>query len=181
MHILTIMQDAQYWIKKLFLKEHPEGGYYREVYRSGEFVDGIHLKDKRKGNRNLATSIYFLLKSSEKSLLHRLKSDETWYYHFGSPIHLYCFDAHANLTEVVLGPDLEKHECLQFTISEGTIFGGLVHGQNNYCLTGCMVSPGFSFDDFQLLSREYMLDKYPRHRETILKLTAETKNSTLYY
>ena len=175
------MQDAQYWIMKLSLKEHPEGGFYKEVYRSPESVEGIYLKDKRKGNRNLATSIYFLLKSGEKSLLHRLKSDETWYYHQGNSINLYCIDYQGDLKEVVIGPDIEKHEHLQYTIAEGTIFGGLVHGQNTFCLTGCMVAPGFSFDDFQLLSREFMLEKYPKHKDIILKLTAETRNSTLYY
>jgi predicted cupin superfamily sugar epimerase len=175
------MQDAIYWIAKLNLKDHPEGGFYREVYRSGESIEGIHLKDKRKGHRNLATSIYFLLKTGEKSLLHRLKSDETWYYHFGSPIHIYCIDIHGNMKEVVIGPDIENHEYPQYTIPEGTIFGGLVHGNNSFCLASCMVAPGFSFDDFQLLSREFMLDKYPRYRDIILKLTVETKNSTLYY
>ena len=175
------MQDAHYWISKLNLNEHPEGGYYREVYRSGELIDGIYLKNKRKGERNLATSIYFLLKSTEKSLLHRLKSDETWYYHHGAPIHLYCIDFQGNLKEIVVGPDIENHEHPQYTIPEGTIFGGLVSAQNTFCLSSCMVAPGFSFEDFQMLSREFMLDKYPRHREIILKLTAETKSSTLYY
>lgn len=175
------MQDAQYWIDKLKLKGHPEGGYYREVYRSPELVDGIHLRDKREGKRNLATSIYFLLKSGEKSLLHRLKSDETWYFHHGSPIQLYCIDIQGILREVTLGQDIENHQYLQYTIPEETIFGGVVKGQNSYSLVSCMVSPGFSFEDFKLLSREHMLEKFPRHREVILKLTAETKNSTLYY
>jgi predicted cupin superfamily sugar epimerase len=175
------MQDAQYWIRKLSLKEHPEGGLYREVYRSPESIEGIHLKDKRQGDRNLATSIYFLLRSGEKSLLHRLKSDETWYYHHGHPINLYCIDFQGYLREVAIGPDIEKGEQLQYTIPEGTIFGGLVHGLDTFCLAACMVAPGFSFEDFQLLSREYMLEKYPKHKDIILKLTSETKNSTLYY
>jgi uncharacterized protein len=175
------MQDAQYWIGKLSLKEHPEGGFYREVYRSEESIDGIHLKDKRQGSRNLATSIYFLLRSGEKSLFHRLKSDETWYYHYGTAIRLYCIDLQGDLKEVIIGPDNEKHERLQYTIPEGTIFGGLVVGMDTFCLAGCMVAPGFSFEDFQLLSREYMLEKYPKYKDIILRLTVESKNSTLYY
>jgi uncharacterized protein len=174
------MQDALHWIRKLGLKEHPEGGFYRELYRSNDVVDGNHLKVKRQGTRNLATSIYYLLKSGEKSLLHRLKSDETWYYHYGSPFYLYCIDSQGDLREVKIGPNIENHEQLQYTIPEGTIFGGLVHGQDTYCLAGCMVSAGFSFEDFQLLSREYMLEQYPKHRDIILTLTAETKHSTLY-
>jgi len=175
------MQDAQFWILKLDLIEHPEGGYYREVYRSHEFIEGNQLKDNRKGRRNLATSIYFLLKSGERSLLHMLKSDETWYYHHGNPIHLFCIDSEGILEEVIIGPDIENHEFPQYTVPEGTIFGGLVYGEANFCLSSCMVAPGFSFEDFQLLSRHYLLEKYPRHKEIILKLTAETKNSTLYY
>ena len=175
------MQDAQYWISKLNLLNHPEGGFYKEIYRSSEYIEGIHLKDKRKGNRNLATSIYFLLRSGEKSLLHRLKSDETWYYHFGSPMHLFCIEPRGDLKEIIIGTDIEKREYLQVTISEGTIFGGLVYGSGTYCLASCMVSPGFSFEDFQLMSREYMLEKYSKHKDIIIKLTSETKGSTLYY
>lgn len=165
------MQDAQFWIRKLELKEHPEGGFFREVYRAHESIEGIHLNDKRKGSRNLATSIYFLLKSGERSLLHRLQSDEIWYYHQGSPIHLFCIDSQGDLKEVIIGPGTEKNEFLQYTVPEGTIFGGLVLGQDSFCLTSCMVTPGFSFDDFQLLSREYMLEKYSKYKDIILKLT----------
>jgi predicted cupin superfamily sugar epimerase len=175
------MQDALQWILKLNLQPHPEGGHYREIYRSVEQVEGLNLKDKRKGQRSLATSIYFLLKSGDKSCFHRLKSDEIWYYQQGSPIHLYCIDEQGNLKEIFIGPESDQHQVLQTAIPAGTIFGARVHGENTYSLAGCMVSPGFSFEDFEILSRDFLLEKYPRHKDIIISLSCESKTSTHYY
>ena len=175
------MQDAPQWIAKLNLQPHPEGGYFREIYRSAEELDGITLKDKRKGTRNLATSIYFLLYSGEKSFFHRLRSDEIWYYHAGSPFNIYCIDEQGNSRNILLGSLPEMHQVPQVIIPAGTIFGAMVLENNSYSLAGCMVTPGFSFDDFELMSREYLLDKFPRERDLIIKLTRESKSSTLYY
>ncbi|MFW5761134.1 MAG: cupin domain-containing protein [Cyclobacteriaceae bacterium] len=32
------MSDAQYWIDKLSLQKHPEGGFFKETYRSAEVI-----------------------------------------------------------------------------------------------------------------------------------------------
>ncbi|OQX73177.1 MAG: hypothetical protein B6D61_12830 [Bacteroidetes bacterium 4484_249] len=61
---------AKYWIDKLNLKKHPEGGYFREIYRSNEFINKKNLPDRYSSFRSFSTSIYFLLKSSEFSAFH---------------------------------------------------------------------------------------------------------------
>ena len=77
------MKDAEYWIEKLKLLPHPEGGYYKETYRSEEIINRDHLSQRFKGQRNISTSIYYLLQSGQISKLHRIKSDEIWHFYDG--------------------------------------------------------------------------------------------------
>ena len=67
---------AEQYIKQLQLKKHPEGGYYKEVYRSGERILPTHLPKRYKSSRNFSTSIYFLLEGRQFSAFHLLQSDE---------------------------------------------------------------------------------------------------------
>ena len=175
------MQDASHWIVGLQLQPHPEGGHYRETYRCKDTADGMLLREKRTGMRSLSSSIYFLLCSGEKSLFHRLRSDEIWYYQLGSALNLCCIDDKGNSSTKVLGPHPSLQQVLQLAIPAGTIFGCYPAEQHSFTLAGCMVSPGFDFEDFEILSREYLLGKYPREHELIMQLTRETKSSTLYY
>ena len=80
------MQTANYWIEKLNLKQHPEGGFYSETYRSKETISKDALPDRYTSNHSFGTAIYFLLRSEDVSAFHRLKSDELWFFHLGSPV-----------------------------------------------------------------------------------------------
>jgi len=156
----TKEKEIAHLIEKLNLVPHPEGGFYRETYRSEE----------TKGNRNLMTSIYFLLTSEHVSHLHRIKSDELWYYHGGSPLIVHILDAFGH-HEHIVGNDLEKGYFPQFLVPKNTIFGSTVLEKDSYSLVSCVVSPGFDFDDFELFKRDELLDAYPMHREIIERLT----------
>jgi uncharacterized protein len=149
-------------VKELDLIPHPEGGYYRETYRSEETV--------KNGKRNLITSIYFLLTSENVSHFHRIKSDEIWYYHGGSPLVVHVLDA-AGHHEHIVGLDFEKKYLPQFLVPKNTIFGSTVLEKNNYSLVSCVVAPGFDFTDFELLKKEELLIEYPMHQNIIEKLT----------
>lgn len=83
-------QKAKYYIQKLQLEKHPEGGYFREIYRSGEMISIDASKKNLK--RNVSTSIYFLLEGSQISKFHRLKSDELWHFYDGSSVKVYVID-----------------------------------------------------------------------------------------
>ncbi len=164
------MKTVEYWISHLSLNEHPEGGYYRETYRSAEFINGSALPARFGGDRNHSTTIYFLLPSNKRSLFHKIKSDEIWYYHSGSSLTIYVLD-HNGLSQHQLGPDVEKGESLQVVIPANVWFGALVNNKDSYTLSSCSVSPGFDFRDFELAERAQLLNTYPNEAVIIERLT----------
>lgn len=154
--------SAEYFIEKLEMISHPEGGYYKETFIAKEEIK----------ERKLWTSIYFLLKEGEVSNFHRLKSDEMWYYHGGSPLTIYMITEEGVLIEEKLGLNIEAGEKPQVLVPKNYIFGSAMN-EEGYALVGCMVSPGFHFNDFELFEREELLINYPEHEKVIKKLTRE--------
>ncbi|WP_142415082.1 cupin domain-containing protein [Hathewaya massiliensis] len=172
-----MIKSAEYFIKNLNMKPHAEGGYYRECFISNENIsiplDTLNLNEKEKNlERTLWSSIYFLLQNGEVSHFHRLQSDEIWYYHGGSPLTIYIISPEGQLTKKFLGLDIENGEAPQVLVPKNYIFGSAMN-HDGYSLVGCMVSPGFHFDDFELLKREDLLKMYPDYRYIINKLTRD--------
>ncbi|AJD32615.1 MULTISPECIES: cupin domain-containing protein [Clostridium] len=164
------MKDANYFIEKLDMTAHPEGGYYKESFISAENITDSDLTTTFEDKRILWTSIYFLLRNGEVSNFHRLKSDEMWYYHSGSPLTIYMITPEGELITEQLGLDIEKGEKPQVLVPKNYIFGSAMNNKG-YALVGCMVSPGFEFRDFELFERDTLLNLYPKYKETIEKLT----------
>ena len=164
--------DADYWIEKLYLSPHPEGGYFNETFVASDIINTDNLPRDYEGPRKAYTSIYFLLRSGQISRLHRLKSDELWNYHSGSPVTIYIIDPDGNYREKKLGPDPENFESFQVIVEAGCWFGATVDERDSYSLVGCFVSPGFEFIDFELAERVELIKKYPEHSSIIQKLTA---------
>lgn len=157
---IPIPSEVEKIVSKLDLIPHPEGGFYRETYRS----------ESTKGKRNLMTCIYFLLTSDHVSHLHRIKSDEHWFYHGGSPLVVHILDAFGH-HKYIVGNDIEKGYLPQFVVPKNTIFGSTVLEENSYSLVSCVVCPGFDFADFELFNKKELLEIYPNHSEIIEKLT----------
>jgi uncharacterized protein len=166
-----MVKDGDYWIEKLVLAEHQEGGYFRRVHRSMELVGESCLPERYKGPRVFSTSIYYLLKGDQFSALHRIKSDEIWHFYAGSGLTIYVIDAAAELSELKLGRDPEKGEEFQRVVEAGCWFGAVGNDPRSYSLVGCTVAPGFEFDDFELGERKDLMARYPRHRSVIERLT----------
>ena len=164
------MSSAESLIKQLNLIKHPEGGYYCETYRSPIVVASAALPVIFDGSRKICTSIYFLLPSSERSVFHRIRSDELWHYHAGSPLSIYVI-MNGQLTVHRLGPNVSAGEAYQVVVPATAWFGSRCIDENSYTLSGCTVSPGFDFDDFELAKRRTLLSLYPQYREEILMLT----------
>jgi predicted cupin superfamily sugar epimerase len=162
------MKNAQYWVENIGMLEHPEGGYFKETYRA----EGAFTPEGFSGERNFATSIYFLLEKDNISHFHRIKSDEIWYYHAGSPLTVHVIFPNGELKELKIGPNIENGEVLQAIVPANTIFGSTC--TNDYSLVGCMVSPGFDFNDFELFPTSQLLAMYPQHKEIIKTLSKET-------
>jgi predicted cupin superfamily sugar epimerase len=155
-------KEISYWVEKLGLLPHPEGGFYKETYRSVENAVG---KD-----RQLMTAIYFLLTSDNVSKFHRIKSDEIWYFHAGSPLIVHMLDENGH-TENHIGLALELGQQPQFLVPKETIFGSSVLHNNSYSLVSCTVAPGFDFADFELFSASDLLPLFPECKEIIERLT----------
>ena len=167
------MNDANYYVTKLGMEPHPEGGFYKRTFESEERTSDQELSVEFDGKRKLYTSIFFLLGSNDISHLHRLKSDELWYYHAGSPLTIHVIDENGNYKESKLGINLDEGEIPQILVPKNSIFGSSVRDEDTFSLVGCMVSPGFEFQDFELFSQEELLSQYPQHRDVIMKLAYE--------
>jgi uncharacterized protein len=168
---VTGVKSAAGWIKSLRLELHPEGGYYREVYRAAESVAARDLPPRFGGRRPFSTSIYFLLKSGEVSRFHRLKSDEVWHFYAGGPVRLSMISPDGVLTAVHLGRNPAEGTRLQAVVPSGFWFGAELVRRRSYALVGCTLAPGFDFDDFELGLRADLLGLYPRYKKVILRLT----------
>jgi predicted cupin superfamily sugar epimerase len=154
--------EIQHIVKSLNLLPHPEGGFYSETYRSTEKIPGKE--------RNLMTAIYFLLTSDNVSRFHRIKSDELWFFHAGSPLTVHTLDKNGH-TEHAVGSNPEKGEKFQLLVPKDTIFGSSVKEANSYSLVSCVVAPGFDFADFELFTKEQLLPLYPECEGIISQLT----------
>ena len=166
-----MQKDARYWIEKLKLEAHPEGGYFRQTYRSAVSIAKEALPQGFTGPRALATAIYFLLEGEDFSAFHRLRSDEMWHLYLGGPLVVQVIDQNGGYSEIHLGRELEAGEVLQAVVQAGCWFAARVRDPKSYALLGCTVSPGFDFDDFELPRRAELIQLYPRHRKVIEKLT----------
>ncbi len=158
-------------INRLQLKSHPEGGWYREVYRSDEIMPANSLPERYLEPHCINTSIYFLLESGDFSAFHRIRSDETWHFYLGSPVIIYIIFPDGKYKEVVLGNNLIDNQQLQYTILRGCWFAAKVQDEDSFALVGCTVSPGFEFADFELGERGKLIAQFPKYTQLISRLT----------
>ncbi len=165
------MTEVEKIIKSLQLQPHPEGGFFKETYRSQGTINVDSLGEGFSEKRNYSTCIYFLLTSDSFSAFHRIKQDEIWHFYKGSPIRLHMISETGNYSHINIGNDLDSNQKLQFVVPAKYWFAAEVIGSNTYSLLGCTVSPGFDFDDFELSSRADLISRFPQHIQLIKHLT----------
>jgi predicted cupin superfamily sugar epimerase len=136
---------AAHLISTLDLRPHPEGGYFREVFRSRLRV---HPEDSRPARAAL-TTIYFLLPAGDVSRWHRVASDEVWHFYEGDPLQLLTIDAGTQQVEHYLLGGVSVDARPAHVVPAGVWQAAKTTGE--YTLVGCTVAPGFEFDDFQML------------------------------
>lgn len=154
--------EAERLIAELRLQPHPEGGWYRETYRSTERVT-----TNRGTTRAALTSILYLLADDAFSAFHRLASDEVWHFYRGDALVVEAIAAAGTYERHRLGPDGPW----QRTLPAGVTFAAHLAGEHGYALVGCDVAPGFEFADFALTSRAMLLAAYPQHAAEIVRWT----------
>lgn len=160
-------------IERLNLEPHPEGGYFRETYRSSGKIQQDSLGPGFEGLRNYSTCIYFLLTSNDFSAFHRIKQDEIWHFYDGSPIHLHVITPSGAYNKHLIGREMAQGETPQLVVPAGYWFAAEVPNENAYSLVGCTVSPGFDFRDFEMISRQELISLFPSHKQIISKLTRD--------
>jgi predicted cupin superfamily sugar epimerase len=158
----SMAQDVERLLRELHLRPHPEGGFYRETYRSGTTVITAHAQQ-----RSALTNIYFLLTGDTFSAWHRIDADETWHFYRGGDIIISVINHDGTLEERRLGPDGPW----QTTISAGYYFAAHLPDAAHYALVGCSVAPGFEFSTFEVASREVLTARYPQHAAVIAQFT----------
>ena len=160
---------ARDWIDRLGLLPHPEGGFYREVYRATEGIPHHALPTRFSGDRAFSTAIYFLLTRENFSSLHRIHQDEVWHHYDGDTLTIHVIDGTGHYKAIRLGKDLSATP--QVVVMAGSLFGASVEPPGEYALVGCTVAPGFEFADFLLPSRENLLREHVRHAAIISRLS----------
>lgn len=161
---------VQDWIDHLDLDSHPEGGYYRETYRTSESIPAGALPERFNGPRDVAALIYFLLPADSFSALHRIRQDEVWHFYAGAPIILHQIDADGTYRRQTLGRAVTGGQHLHTVIPAGTWFGATVDADTGYGLAGCTTAPAFEFEDFELADRGELSETFPQHRDVIERL-----------
>lgn len=135
---------AKQLIESLSLTPHPEGGWYREIYRSDTKVS------RQRKRRSALTQIYYLLEQDQVSRWHLINSDEIWHFYAGNALELFSYDPQAQqLERHVLGNPLDSHTSVAI-IKAGHWQAARPLG--NYSLLGCSVAPGFEFREFRFVS-----------------------------
>lgn len=140
---------------------HPEGGYYKETYRSPDT-----LQNQNGETRNIGTAIYYLLENEDKSHFHRLGSDELWFFHMGSPVEIFCIEDQKFVIKL-LSNDISNGAKPQWLIPAHTWFAAKVQNSSGFALVSCTVSPGFDFKDFEMAQRNGLLNHFPGLRKEI--------------
>ncbi|MFZ9388043.1 MAG: cupin domain-containing protein [Chitinophagaceae bacterium] len=157
-------------IEQYQLEPHPEGGWYRQTYKSPEMIQASGLPARFGGDRPFSTAIFFLLEQGNFSAFHRIQSDECWHFYDGDPLEIYMLKQGDILETIILGRQPEKGQLFQFVVPAGCWFASRPAKNSAYCFTGCTVSPGFDFADFELADGETLSHIYPKHAELIREL-----------
>ena len=149
------------------LLPHPEGGYYKETYRSTEGIQPNGLPSRFNGPRNFSTAIFFLLLKESFSAFHRIASDECWHFYEGDSLAVHVIHTTGEYELIRLGPDFSKGEVYQAVVPAGSWFASECLGK--YSFVGCTVAPGFDFEDFELAGKS-LAAEFPQYEELILRL-----------
>jgi predicted cupin superfamily sugar epimerase len=158
-------------VKHFEMLPHPEGGFYKETYRSEELIDNKALPQRFTGDRHFSTAIYFLLEKGNFSGFHKIQSDECWHFYAGQTLLIYVLHGNGKLETIQLGNDIVNGEVFQAVVPAGCWFASEPAPNSAFCFVGCTVAPGFDFADFELAKAAELIITYPDHSDVIKRLS----------
>jgi uncharacterized protein len=163
-HNFTMTKHTAQLVKRLGLKKHPEGGYYKRIYTADMIVNVAGYD----GPRHISTAIYYMLVGDQFAAFHRIKSDELWHHYTGGSLTLYAIN-NEKLSKIKMGKS--RGEVPVVAIKANTWFAASLNDKKSYCLLGCTVSPGYDDRDWELGKRNELIKMYPQHRTIIERYT----------
>jgi predicted cupin superfamily sugar epimerase len=163
--------SAQALVQQFNLERHPEGGYYRETYRSGETIGQSALPARFAADRAVATAIYFLVEQGNFSAFHRIKSDECWHFYAGESLYVHVLHPAGEYELIRLGADIAEGEVFQAVVPAGAWFASETSPGGSFSFVGCTVAPGFDFADFELAAAGSLASEFPAQAALISRLT----------
>ncbi|MFQ3579830.1 MAG: cupin domain-containing protein [Bacteroidales bacterium] len=163
---------AQQLIEHFSLQQHPEGGWYKQIYEAKGIISLETLPPKFNNDKSYATSILYLLKKGEISLFHKLKQDELWHFYYGDTLILHTISKNGEYLQVRLGTNFLNGEHPFYAIEAGTILAAELAKNSEFALSGCTVTPGFEFSDMTIMRKSELLEKFPTLKDLIEKFGA---------
>ncbi|MCP4120389.1 MAG: cupin domain-containing protein [Bacteroidetes bacterium] len=158
-------------IQNMFrMKAHPEGGFYGSGSRSSEFLRPEALPSRYGSPRNMYSSIFFMVTHDSPSRFHRLQTDELWHFYKGDDLEIHTISDSGNYTKYIMS-GRNNVEDFQYLVKRNTWLAATCSGNAGYSLSGCTLSPGFEFDDFELADKDELIKLCPRHEDLIRELT----------
>ena len=164
-------EEARRIAERFGMTPHPEGGWFREVWRSSLEVEHPAMPAGRTARRCGGTLIYFLLEAGDFSAFHRVRwTDEIWHLYAGGPLELHVIDDDRRHTMQLLTTDLERGEPTAL-VAAGNWQAARPMANSRWAFGGCTVAPGFEFDDFEMPPAETLIAEYDEHAAIIRELT----------
>jgi predicted cupin superfamily sugar epimerase len=155
------VMDTDRVVELLGLSPHPEGGFYKEVFRDrARVTHPIHGRE-----RSAMTVIYFLLPSGTFSALHRVAQSEGWHHLDGEPVDLHVIEGGVHGITRLGTLEYKQH------VVPAHAWQAAVPVGERWSLCGCTVAPGFDFEDFEMPTRDELLAILPAHRDLVVRLT----------
>lgn len=157
-------------VERFQMMPHPEGGYFKEMYRSGELIRKESLPERFTGDRHFSTAIYFLLEQGNFSAFHRIQSDECWHFYAGHSLHVHIIHQDGKYELIRLGDKIADGEVFQAVVPAGCWFASETAPGGLFSFVGCTVAPGFDFADFELAEGEILGAQFPSQHALIMRL-----------
>ena len=162
--------SAKDLIEKYNLIHHVEGGYFKEDFKSKLQIPNSITG---RGERSLITTCYYLIPKGERSIFHKLASDEIWNFLIGGPVDFYEIDSQGVFTHTILGPDVRSGQQLKHLVKPNTWFGVLPREGTEYAFFSAIVFPGFEFADWEPGNRKFLKKLCPQATLLIDQLTPD--------